>query len=62
MIRFVDSEGQIREELLGFVTVPRITGEALAVAFLSYLRDHNVDVSHCRGQGYDSASICHLAL
>ena len=30
MIRFVDSEKCIREEFLGFVTVERITGEALA--------------------------------
>ena len=56
VIRFVDSEKCIREEFLGFVTVERITGEALATALLSRLKDHNIDISFCRGQGYDGAS------
>ena len=56
VIRFVDSEKQIREEFLGFITVERITGEALATALLSWLQAHDLDVSLCRGQGYDGAS------
>ena len=56
MIRFVDSEENIREAFPGFITVERITGEALATALLSWLKVHNIDVSFCRGQGYDGAA------
>ena len=56
VIRFVDSDKHIREEFLGFITVKRITGEALATALLSWLEAHNLDVSLCRGQGYVGAS------
>ena len=56
VIRFVDSEKHIREEFLGFITVERITGEVLGAALLSWLKTHNVDISFCRGQGYDGAS------
>ena len=35
MIRFVDSEKNIREDFLSFITVERITGESLAAALLS---------------------------
>ena len=55
VIRYVDSEKRIREEFLGFVTVERITGKALAAALLSWLKEHNINVSFCRGQGYDGA-------
>ena len=56
VIRFVDSDKNIREDFLSFVTVERITGEALATALLSWLESRNIDVSFCRGQGYDGAS------
>ena len=56
VIRFVDSDKNIREDFLGFITVERITGESLATALLSWLESHNIDVSFCRGQGYDGAS------
>ena len=56
MIRFVDRDKTIREEFLGFIAVERITGEALATALFSWLQEHNIDVSFCRGQGYDGAS------
>ena len=56
VIRFVDVNKNIREDFLGFITVERITGEALATALLSWLESHNVDVSLSRGQGYDGAS------
>ena len=63
VIRFVDKDNNIREEFLGFITVERITGEALATALLSWLKAHNIDVSFCRGQGYDGvSSICHPTL
>ena len=53
VIRFVDGDKQIREEFLGFITVERITGEALSTALLSWLEEHEIDI---RGQGYDGAS------
>ena len=56
VIRFVDSDKSIREEFLDFITVERITGEALTTALLSWLQVHNIDVSFCRGQGYDRAA------
>ena len=56
VLRFVDSDKHIREEFLGLITVERITGEALATALLSWLDVHTLDVSLCRGQGYDGAS------
>ena len=56
MIRFVDSDKQIRKDFIGFITVERITGESLATALLSWLESHNVNVSLCRGQGYNGAS------
>ena len=56
VIRFVDRDKHIREEFLGFITVEYIKGEALATALLTWLETHNIDVSLCRGQGYDGAS------
>ena len=56
MIRFFDSDKHIREVFIGFITVERITGEALATSLLSWLEVHTLDVSFCRGQGYDGAS------
>ena len=56
VLRFVDSEKQIREEFLAFITVEQITGAALSAALLSWLKSHNIDIANCRGQGYDGAS------
>ena len=55
-IRFVDKDCQIREEFIDFVTVERITGNALATAILEHLNVWNLDITNCRGQGYDGAS------
>ena len=56
VIRFVEGDKQIREEFLGFIIVERITGEALSTALLSWLEEHEIDITLCRGQGYDGAS------
>ena len=56
VIRFVDGDKQIREEFLGFITVERITGEALSTALLSWLEEHEIHTTLCRGQGYDGVS------
>ena len=56
-IRFVDPESKIiREEFLDFISAQRITGEALSTAILSRLAAWSIDISKCRGQGYDGAS------
>ena len=56
-IRFVDSvDYTIREEFLDFITVERITGEALASAILSRLQEWDIPIENCRGQGYDGAA------
>ena len=64
VIRFVDEDRQIREEFFGFITVERITGEALSTALLSWLEENELDVRLCRGQGYDGDSnmslVCRL--
>lgn len=44
------------KNFLAFITVERITGESLATALLFWLETHNINVSFCRGQGYDGAS------
>ncbi len=56
VIRFVDGDKQIREEFVDFITVERITGDAISAALLSWLQKHEIDVKFCRGQGYDGAS------
>ena len=43
-------------EFLGFLTLERITGNALSSALLSWLQAHEIDIAFCRGQGYDGAS------
>ena len=55
VIRFVDSEMQIQEKILDFVTVERITGESLSTAILSWLDSWELDIRNCREQGYDGA-------
>ena len=55
-IRFVDSEGSIREEFMDFVSVDRITGEVLSSAILARLQSWDIPITNCRGQGYDGAS------
>lgn len=55
-VRFVDSDGYIHEEFLGFNDLQRITGEAIASSILDSLPRWNLDIKNCRGQGYDGAS------
>ena len=56
VIRFVDRDKEIREEFLGFLTLERITGDSLSSTLLSWLQTHEIDITFCRGQGYDGAS------
>lgn len=56
VLRFVDACQEIREEFLDFVSVERTTGESISAALLSWLDEHGLDVTLCRGKGYDGAS------
>ena len=55
-VRFLDIDGTIHEEFLGFLSLERITGEAIASAILDVLPKWNLNIRNCRGQGYDGAS------
>ena len=54
--RFVDENKDVREELLTFIKLERITGEKIAENILAFLKENNVPVTNMRGQGYDGAS------
>ena len=57
VIRFVQGSSKgIREEFLDFITLERTTGNAISTALLAWLEEHGLDVTLCRGQGYDGAS------
>ena len=55
-VRFVDIDGTIHKEFLGFLSLERITGEAISSAILDVLPKWNLNINNCRGQGYDGAS------
>ena len=55
-IQFVDETCSIHEEFLEFVSLARMTGEAVATSILKALQTWPLDVKNCRGQGYDGAS------
>ena len=56
VIRFIDSSFDVREEFMGFLDCEYgLSGEALYKTILSCLKDYSLDVSNCRGQGYDGA-------
>ncbi|XP_028416928.1 uncharacterized protein LOC114541141 [Dendronephthya gigantea] len=51
-----DKQCQIREEFLGFVPCKKgVSGEAVAATIEEFLRDQNLPIDDCRGQGYDGA-------
>ena len=56
VLRFVDSQYNIREEFLDFVSTDRITGVVLAGLLKGVLLKYGIDFNDCRGQGYDGAS------
>ena len=56
MLRFVDQEMNIREEFVGFLDCKYgLKGEQLAKIILDALRDFDISIADCRGQGYDGA-------
>ena len=56
VIRFADSNGDIREEFIDFKSLERTTGAAISNSILECLRDLNIPIRDCRGQGYDGAA------
>ena len=55
-VRFVDKEGNIREEFLEFLPLIRTTGEHIVGAILKAIENLGLDISNVRGQGYDGCS------
>jgi len=56
VLRFVDKECMIREEFVDFRCTDRITGQVISSLILEKLDQWGLDISNCRGQGYDGAS------
>ena len=56
VLRFVDTNCNIREDFVDFVSVERITGEIIASKLKETLARYNLDLQDCRGQGYDGAT------
>lgn len=56
VIRFVDSNRDIREEFIDFKSLERTTGAAISNSILECLRDLKIPITVCRGQGYDCAA------
>lgn len=56
LLRFIDAEKDIREEFLGSIPVIRTSGRELAEKILETLQKLELDISNCRGQGYDGAA------
>jgi hypothetical protein len=57
LVRFVDETHRIREQFLGFLQCNRgLSGDAtIATTIKDFLRDQNLPIDDCRGQGYDGA-------
>ena len=56
VIRFVDGNHCIREQFLGFLPCKRgLSGDAIATTIKDFLRDKNLKIDDCCGQGYDGA-------
>lgn len=56
VVRFVDSQREIREEFLRFLHCDAGTsGQAISNQILSLVRDLGLDMENCRGQGYDGS-------
>ena len=57
VLRFVDKDGKIREEILGVLHCELgLTGKALAETILNEILNLTLDINNCHGQGYDRAA------
>ena len=55
MLRFIDSEANIREEFVKFVYLDGTSGQQIADSIKKEIREMGLDMVNCRGQGYDGA-------
>ena len=55
-LRYVDKQGRVCERFLGVIHVADTTSLSLKEAIESLLGDHDLTLTHVRGQGYDGAS------
>ena len=55
-LRFVDSEGSIREEFIAFLKLNRVRAVDIADALVKCLENLGLSLSELGGQGYDGAS------
>ena len=55
-LRFVDSDGSIREEFVAFLKLNRVRAVDIADALVKCLENLGLSLSELRGQGYDGAS------
>ena len=56
VIRFVNEEGQVEEDFLGFFEATDTTGEGLTNLLIDSLTQAGLSLENCRGQSYDGAS------
>ncbi|XP_057428022.1 uncharacterized protein LOC130721274 [Lotus japonicus] len=56
VIRYVNSEGLVKERFLGIVSVKETSGKSLKEALEKLLSINGLSLSSIRGQGYDGAS------
>ena len=54
-LRYMNNDA-IKEVLLDFVPLERANGASIAEGIITSLQSNSIDVSKCRGQGYDGAS------
>ena len=55
-IRFVDKNQDIREEFIKFEALERTTAHHIASSIKNSLQQIGLDISLCRGQGYDGCT------
>ena len=61
VLRFVDESCNVKEEFVGFVHLKDgLTGKAISDAIIRKVTDLGLDISRCRGQGYDGAHLISL--
>ena len=56
VLRFVDEVGDVHKTFLGFVVDYNTTGAGLAKLIKEFVLSLGLDMSDCRGQGYDGAA------
>ena len=55
VLRFIDSEANIREEFVKFLYLDGTSGQQIADGIKKEIREMRLDMVNCKGQGYDGA-------